>query len=135
MSRNSFGWTDLNAWMMDRMYRVRTRGGVAVPHLVRLAEGPSCAAAAAADLLAVVDDADVLLGDLTRRDPFVHGRNGGGVHLEDHVVRRRRAVLHRRRARVKQLAQPANARTLVNVQRQTYRRSIGISTIYVIRFR
>ena len=97
------------------MYRVRTRGRVAVPHLVRLAEGPSCAAAAAAYLLAVVDDADVLLGDLTRRDPFVHGRNGGGVHLEDHVVRRRHAVLYGRRARVKQLAQPANARTLVNV--------------------
>jgi hypothetical protein len=65
-----------------------------VLHLVRLAEGPACTAAAA-DLLAVIDDADVLLGDLTRRDPVVHGRNGGGVHLDDHVVRRRRAVLHR----------------------------------------
>jgi hypothetical protein len=50
---------------------------VAVLHLVRLAEGPACTAAAA-DLLAVIDDADVLLGDLTRRDPVVHGRNGGG---------------------------------------------------------
>jgi hypothetical protein len=60
---------------------------------VRLAEGPM-GEPADGDLL-VTDDAAFLLGDLTRRDPFVHGRHGGGVHLDDHVVRRRRTILHR----------------------------------------
>jgi hypothetical protein len=75
------------------MHVVRTYQRVAGPRSVRLAEGPA-GEAADGDLL-VADDAAFLLGDLTRRDSLVHGRHGCGVHLDDHI-RRRRAVLHRR---------------------------------------
>lgn len=80
-------------WIGWMMHVVRTYQRVAGPRSVRLAEGPA-GEAADGDLL-VADDAAFLLGDLTRRDSLVHGRHGCGVHLDDHIWRRR-AVLHRR---------------------------------------
>lgn len=62
---------------------IKTYHGVAVPQLVRLAEG--AAGEAGAGELAVAGD-DLLL-DLARRAPLVDGGHRGRAHLDDDVVR------------------------------------------------